>query len=81
MIQLGDLLIREEEVVSVSWRGGRLRLVLRWELEEVPVLLGLPGEVRLSWHREDDPEAGIPVVLDDWRFQNAEVRIGLTPAL
>lgn len=74
------MLIREEEVVSVAWRGNRLRLVLRWELEEVSVLLDLPQQTRLSWWSEDDAEAGIPVVLEGWRFQKAEVRLSLDRA-
>lgn len=77
MLQLGDVLIRGEEVVSVAWRGGRLQLMLRWELEELPVLLDLPPEVRLSWHGKDDPEAGIVTRLTDWSFAQGLLQLGL----
>lgn len=79
MLRLGDVLIREEEVVSVAWRGDRLRLVLRWELDDVPVLLDLPPEMRLSWWAGEDPEAGILVKLDGWRFSGARLNLLLAP--
>ncbi len=41
------------------------------------MLLDLPGEVRLSWHVEDDPEVGIPVTPWTWRFEADQVRLWL----
>lgn len=80
MLALGDIWIDANEVCRLALRGDRLLLVLRWPLEEVPVLFGLPEVVLLSWHGAEDPKAGLPVRRLAWTYRGTggseeEVRI------
>lgn len=67
---LNDIRIASEEIEQITWRGGYVKLDLRWPWEDLPVLLDVTPPTLWRWHG-DDPEAGLPVELLGWRFRRA----------
>lgn len=76
-MHLGHVWIAPEEIERIGWRDGRLRLDLRWQENDLPVLLGLSRPTRLNWF-EDDPKAGLPVELQRWTYCTESGRLRLT---
>lgn len=64
-----DHLNVRDEIVALTRVGDTLRLSLRWSWEDVPYFLTLPDHSVLRWPHLDDPQAGVPVKIERWRWE------------
>lgn len=65
MLTLGPVRIRRQELRWMRWSESELVLGLRWQWDEVPVLMELSGDLLLRWDHVRDPSAGVPVKLGE----------------